>query len=524
MRLIALLAIGFWISFPSWAASCDSRVYVDNNRNGQFDAGDAGLRNVAVSDGVHIVRSSADGRYRLPIRPGQTLFVIKPPGYAFPERSDGRPDFFANQAGNGPLLKYGGVSRSDPACRSFALLPMATGKAESKLSVLVFGDPQTKSLTDVEYYRRDIIAPLSASPGAALALSLGDIVDDDLTLLPAVKKVDHALGLPWLYAAGNHDIDFDARDDAGSLESFRAQFGPDTFAWEEQAANFLVLDNVIYLPGSKPDYIGGLRERQFHFLARYLAGADKKKLLVIAMHIPLFQTRSDRETFRSADRRRLFKLLEPFRDVLLLTSHSHEQNHVQHDAGSDWHGSGRLYEYNAGTASGGYWAGIKDRDGIPDAMMSDGTPNGYARLFITEGDYRLQWFNARNEPNAAMALHAPNVLRKGAYPGVALYANVFMARGDAVVEARIGGGEWRPMQRVLQADPRVLARNLADDAALQLNAYDRTPEATVSRHLWRLFLPTDLAAGEHRIEVRARDPWLGEVSQQTSYRLVEAGP
>jgi hypothetical protein len=33
-----------------------------------------------------------------------------------------------------------------------------------------------------------------------------------------------------------------------------------------------------------------------------------------------------------------------------------------------------------------------------------------------------------------------------------------------------------------------------------------------------------LAAGEHRIEVRARDPWLGEVSQQTSYRLVEAGP
>jgi hypothetical protein len=131
------VALASLLAMQVSAQGCYSRVYADNNRNGRFDAGDIGLRNVAVSDGVHIVRSDRNGRYRLAAKPARSLFVIKPPGYAFPERSDGRPDFFANQASNGPLLKYGGVTGSDSACRSFALLPMATGKSESTLSVSV---------------------------------------------------------------------------------------------------------------------------------------------------------------------------------------------------------------------------------------------------------------------------------------------------------------------------------------------------------------------------------------------------
>lgn len=515
--LVALVAS---CGLQAKAQVCDSRVFVDHNRNGRFDAGDQGLRNIAVSNGVHIVRSDHKGRYRLPVQPGQTLFVIKPPGFSFPKRDDGLPDFFANQASVVKGLKYGGVNQSDSRCKSFALWPQS--RVAEKLSILVMGDPQPKSIIDVGYYRKDIIEPLVGKTGAGLAISLGDIVHDDLNLLPAIKQADRALNLPWLYAAGNHDIDFDAADDAGSLETFRNQFGPDTFAWEESQANFLVLDNVIYQPGQKPNYTGGFRDRQFHFLARYLAGANKQKLLVIAMHMPLFGTQS--KSFRASDRRRLFKLLEPFRDVLLLTAHNHEQHHHVHDANTDWYGLGRLREYNAGAACGGYWAGPKDVNGIPEALMSDGTPNGFARLHIDAKDYRLQWFNAREKPDAAMSLHAPKVLRQGSYPGVALFANVFMAREDAVVEVRINDGPWQAMQRVLQADPGVLARNLADDAAQQLASYDRTPEASVSRHLWRFWLPTHLPVGEYSIEVRASDAWLGEVRARTQYRLQQTKP
>ena len=509
-------------ALPLAAKPC-GRVFADGNGNGRFDPGEAGLAGIAVSDGEHIVRSGRDGRYRLAARAGKTLFVIKPPGYALPRRDDGLPDFFANQASTVGGLKYGGVSQSDTACKNFALKPLAK-PVSGELNVWVLGDPQPKTALDTGYYRDDIIAPLAKAPAADLAITLGDIVSDDLRLLPVVKRIDSQLGLPWLYAAGNHDMDFDAEDDAFSLESFRAQFGPDTFAWEETQANFLVLDNVISLPEQSPRYIGGLRDSQFHFLARYLAGADKNKLLVISAHIPFFEQPGGKQTFRAEDRVRLFRLLSPFRDVLLLTAHAHAQHHVQHGPATDWHGQGRLYEYTAGAACGGYWSGIKDAAGIPDSVMSDGTPNGYASLHITQQGYRLQWFNARQSPNAAMALYAPKVLRQGAYPAVSVYANVFMARPDAQVEFSIDDGPWLPMQRSLESDPRVLAVNLRDNAAEVLSAYDRTPEATPSSHLWKAALPTNLATGIHRIRVRAIDAWLGEVEQETQYRLLEARP
>ena len=121
-----------------------------------------------------------------------------------------------------------------------------------------------------------------------------------------------------------------------------------------------------------------------------------------------------------------------------------------------------------------------------------------------------------------MALHAPNVLRRGAYPAAGVYANVFMGMDDTRVEYRIDGGEWQPMRRTSRPDPRLLAENVRDDAATTLRGYDRAPEAEPSAHLWRGALPTDLEVGEHRIEVRAFDRWQGEQRASTAYRLAEA--
>ncbi|MFX6122919.1 calcineurin-like phosphoesterase C-terminal domain-containing protein, partial [Acinetobacter baumannii] len=81
---------------------------------------------------------------------------------------------------------------------------------------------------------------------------------------------------------------------------------------------------------------------------------------------------------------------------------------------------------------------------------------------------------------AAMALHAPKVLRRGAYPAYGVYANVFMGMDDTRVEYRIDDGAWQPMRRVERPDPRVLAENVRDDEADALRGYDRSPEAAPS--------------------------------------------
>ena len=395
---------------------------------------------------------------------------------------------------------------------------------EDGLRVLVFGDPQVKSAREVDYYRRDIVEPLRGRHGAQLGITLGDVVDDVPALHPVVKAETARLGIPWLYAPGNHDVDPDATDDAGSLRSFNREIGPDTFIRETGLANFVVLDDVIVLPGRKPAYIGGFREDQFLLLEARLPKLRKDRLLVLAMHIPLFEE-AGKDSFRDEDRARLFALLKPFPHVLVLSAHSHAQRHVFHDADDGWQGAAPLHEYNVGAACGSYWSGVEDAAGIPDAMMADGTPNGYAVLTVKPGgDYALAWHNARDATDSQIGLHAPKVLRRGAYPAWGVFANVYMGMDDTRVEYRVDDGEWMPMKQVLQPDPALLVENMRDDLAEALRGYDRSPEAEPSPHLWRAALPTKLEAGEHRIEVRAFDRWRGEVRASTTYRLEEAGP
>lgn len=415
------------------------------------------------------------------------------------------------------------VVRTPAACIRY--MPQPAGRAsDTSLEVLVFGDPQPKSAVDAGYFRRDIIQPLLGRTQAGLGLSLGDIVDDAPAIYPLVKAATAELGVPWMYLPGNHDIDLDATSDTNSLRSFHRAFGADTHARETALATFIALDDVIALPGQKPAYIGGFREDQFAFLEAYLPTLRKDRLLVLAIHIPLFE-KSGKDSFRDADRARLFELLRDFPHRLVLSAHSHTQQHVFHDASNGWNGTQPLHEYNVGAACGAFWSGLKDADGIPDATMADGTPNGYAVLTVKSGStYALAWHNARDAADTQIGLHAPKVLRHGAYPAWGVYANVYMGMDDSRVEYRIDDGDWAPMRKVLQPDPALLVENMRDDVADSLRGYDRSPEAEPSRHLWRAALPTTLTVGEHQVEVRTFDRWRGELRATTTYRLDDAAP
>lgn len=513
------------------APDCNAgTVYEDQDADGRRGHGEPGIPGVRVSDGRRVVVTDAAGAYALPAEAGRTTFVIKPAGFDAVPAPDGLPATWRHlPARPAPMLRYGGLGDPPRGCHDFGLQRRARdGQA---LRVVVFGDPQPKSMQDVGYYERDIVAPLLASgaPAADLGISLGDIVNDDLSLYPAMKAVTARLRVPWLHVAGNHDLDFDATRDEDSLATFRREFGPDTLAWEESEATFIALDDVVYRPGQQPAYVGGLREDQFEFLQAYLPTVPRERLLVLAVHIPLFDTAASGQapTFRSADRERLFALLRDFPHVLLLSAHTHNQRHYFHGAGEGWHGPQPLHEYNVGAACGAFWSGVKDAAGIPDARMSDGTPNGHAALVVgTGGQYTLAWHPARDAGDTQLSLHAPRVLRRGAYPAWGVYANVFMGHVGSRVEYRVDDGAWKPMVRVVQADADLLAENLRDDAAPTLRGYDRSPEATPSQHLWRGALPTELAVGPHRVQVRAYgvSPDREVVTAETSYALAEAAP
>jgi hypothetical protein len=494
-------------AFPAFAGTVSGVVFEDANGNGLRDSGEPGIAGVKLSNGRAIVRSGADGSYAIDTATDDIVFAIKPAGRDFGVRADLLPAFW-QAAADGARFD---VALSAP--RSPAGL----------LEVLLFTDPQVASPDDVNAYFIDIVEPLLGT-GAALGLTMGDIVDDDLSLYPLVNAATTTLDVPWLHIAGNHDLEAGAAGDDDSLATFRRTYGPDTVAWEESQATFIGLDDVIALPGRRPAYVGGLRDDQFAFLEAYLPTVPKDRLLVLGVHIPFFDTASPGRapTFRPADRERLFALLRDFPHVLLLSGHTHVQQHVFHDAADGWHGAAPLHEYNLGAACGAFWSGVADAAGVPDATMADGTPNGYARLEVGgEGSYALTWHNARDPADSSIGLHAPKVLRRGAYPAWGVYANVYMGFDDTLVEYRVDAGEWTPMRKVLRPDPRLVVENVRDDLATGLRGRDRSPEAEPSTHLWRGALPTGLAVGEHVVEVRYTDPWRGEQRATTTYRLAE---
>ena len=57
-------------------------VYADNNRNGVFDSGDKKLKDVAVSDGLNVVLTDAEGKFSLPGHQKERfIFITLPSGY-----------------------------------------------------------------------------------------------------------------------------------------------------------------------------------------------------------------------------------------------------------------------------------------------------------------------------------------------------------------------------------------------------------------------------------------------------------
>lgn len=510
---VLILLAGFAATSSASSFEVKGRVFEDRNGNDRWDRGEPGLAGIAVSDGERIVRSDSAGHWRLRLAGEPPVFVIVPDGFAVPAPIPSTPRFWTMPR-RGQTMDFALTRREIPA--------------GSRLNLLIFGDPQPKNEADVGHYARDIVDPLVGEADAALGISLGDITHGNLSLYPSLIEVTARLRTPWLHVSGNHDRDYDAPSDEASLRTFSRHFGPDSFAWEQDGVSIVVLDNVIHEPASgvPARYIGGLRESQFRFLEAYLAGLPAQRRVILAMHMPLFDSIPDpvRDSFRDADRQRLYRLLERFENRLVLSSHMHMQSHVFHDAAMGWRAGTPLHEFNVGATCGAYWSGPKDAQGVPDTLMQDGTPNGYARLhWQADQAPMLSWYIARDADNPAMVLHAPQVLRKGAFPGFAVYANVFMGRPDTRVEYRIGEGPWRAMNRVAAMDAEVLRRNLAEARQTELSMYDMTPEALPSSHLWRGSLRTDLPLGQHRIEVRAmlNGEW---VSAATAYRLQSAEP
>lgn len=72
------------------ASPYTGKVYIDANQNGVYDKGEKTIKNVAVSDGLNIVKTSAQGEYTLPGHSKTRFLFNRPCNFCFPLYPDGQ--------------------------------------------------------------------------------------------------------------------------------------------------------------------------------------------------------------------------------------------------------------------------------------------------------------------------------------------------------------------------------------------------------------------------------------------------
>ncbi len=470
-------------------------VYEDENRNGVRDEREKGLARVRVSNGRDVVLTDVRGRWFLDARPDDTIFVIKPRHWIPPLDQDGLPQFsyVHNPKGSPADLDYEGVAPTpeDPGVIYFPLYRNPI-EEEGDFKVVLMGDPQSRDLTEVDYLARDIAEPLVGTE-ASFGVGLGDLVFDDLDILPAHNTVMGRTGIPWFNVYGNHDMNFDVAEDALADETWQRIYGPATYSFDWATAHFIVLDNVYYEGNGK--YRGEFTEDVLEFVESDLEHIGKQTLVVLLMHIPL-------SGVRNADE--LLRLIADRPNTVSFAAHYHFQKHQFIDFPSDTNRAEPHHHLINSTASGSWWKGAPDEYGIPHTMMRCGAPNGHTMLGIRDFDYELRFVPAGFDDDQQMHVFLPGSIPQSKVAQTEVVANIWFGSSRSNVRMRVDEGPWMTMRRDARPDPYFEMAKLSESINGQTRGRPM-PDPSQSSHIWVATLPDDLPPGGHIVEVESTD-------------------
>lgn len=533
---------------PAYTETASGVVFDDLNKNNTRDAIEPGVPDVSVSNGREVVRTDAQGRYSIGVTDETILFVTKPAGYMVPVNEVQLPQFYYIHYPNGaPVeLKYGEIEPTGPLPESVDF-PLFQRAEPDRFDALVFADPQTRNLGELEDFREDVVQELIGS-NATLGLTVGDLVNDPLDLFPVHNEIVSEIGVPWWNLPGNHDMNYDAPDDTYATQTYKKVYGPTDYSTDYGRVHFVNMDNVDYFgqtaDGRNGRYRGYLNQTQLEWLRNDLAHVPADKLIVISTHIPLRTDGIGGDNINTVNLEELFEVLEGREHLYSIAGHD-TSNSWRKYIGADggWTGEEPFLSHTLAEVRGGGWTkGPLDDRGIHEASMADGNPNGYYTISFDGNQYtprfkpaslpadfqmRLTFEGGRSNqvflPSGKsgsggivpIPMFSPRDWAKDA-PQVTV--NVFDGGERHRVEARVDDGEFAPMgynppvKGLTDGDPNGNLDPYLSALFAQFTGTAQEPaKPEPSSHLWTTDLPR-VRLGTHTLTVRSTDPY-GQVSE-----------
>lgn len=370
---------------------------------------------VTVSDGFTAVQTDADGKYSF-VRNEAAYYVhySVPSAYEIPLRY-GLPCFFRK------------LDRD--SVYNFHLIPKKT-PSDRALNLFFMADPQCQNPHHVRRFHEETIPDIrdhaASLPGNDYCITLGDIgyTEGEFNttyILPMMReemKADN-IGMPVFQTNGNHDQIYEglALNKQNPLpmqrylRMFEDLFGPTDYSWNRGDVHIISVNNVMYdVLNTASKYHGGLTKEQLEWIRQDLSFVPKDKLVLICMHIPVWNMK---------DRKELLDILGEFPNRYIYSGHIHANRPATHENGVE--------EFNLAAASGCWWW---------SRINADGVPHGYQVVQI-EGNRIVNqyWKSTRYPVSFQIRLYQGDCVFGGPHETCAL------PFGDKVVLANVFG--WR---------------------------------------------------------------------------------
>lgn len=474
-------------------------VFEDINHNGVQDSNESGIKNVVVSNQYEVTSTDANGCFSLPLRSNTTVYVTKPAGYEYPVNENNLPEFYYHYfpEGSPAALEYAGLSKPENTAEKISF-PLYKTKSKNEFKILVMGDPQPRTETEIDYLRDAIFSEIKGSD-YQFSIALGDIMFDKLDLFPRYNQIAGKIGCPLFNVAGNHDLNY-CGNATHKRDTFRKYYGPSYYSFNHGKVHFIITDNVEWTGKHTKswwgDYRGLYGKEQLEWIKEDLKYVPKDHAIVISQHIPLFSLSDGEGKHSTADRKELYTQLQEYENVLFLAGHTHTNEFHSIDEKESWIGQNSATQIIAGAACGCWFGGPKDERGIPAMIQSDGVPSGYYEFTFKGKQYSQKFFPAGYPEDFQLRISLPNgVVSTGESE---IIVNVFNADPATTVKVVIDGKESVTLARTPDKDPFV-SELIGNNKSL----YKSWAGASDCSHLWKGKMPSGLTPGAHTITATA---------------------
>ena len=341
------------------------------------------IAGVAVSDGFQVVQTDANGYYELKGVTPESWYIYcsLPSDVEIPVNEHGQPCFFK---------KY----PSSTARYDFTFEKLPNGK-ENEFVIFGLADTQITTLQLAE--RFDVqAAPEMKSYSKSLGIPcygivMGDMVGSKPELMPTMRALlaKDKTGMPIFACYGNHDhILCDSAHPAFTDErnsnfylklqrGFEECFGPVNYSFNRGDVHIISMRDVYNTSDiSVSDYKTGFTTEQYEWLKQDLACVPKDKMVILCVHIPIFNAGKVGD---GTYRQEFLKLIDEYSEAHIFSGHTHYMHPYDHV----WNKTGyKIYEHCISSTR-------------PDMFASnihrDGTPCGY-NIFKVKGNKIVDWY------------------------------------------------------------------------------------------------------------------------------------